>query len=77
MKKLIKNLFLKNFPQNKLNQSPKYVPAEQQPMTMPCRCGGVLVILIRTQARAEPSMNVRRIFTGMNHLRFEGRVNPT
>jgi hypothetical protein len=46
---------------------PKF-PAEQQPMTRPWRCGGVLVILMRIQASTEPIMNVRRIFTGMNHL---------
>lgn len=49
------------------------IPAEQQPMTRPRRCGGVLVILIRIKASAEPIMNVRRIFTGMNHLHIEAK----
>jgi hypothetical protein len=43
-------------------------PAEQQPMTRPWRCGGVFVILMSIQASIEPIMNVRRIFTGINHL---------
>jgi hypothetical protein len=38
------------------------------------RCCGALVIFISIQARAEPIMNVRRMFTGMNHLRINQKL---
>ena len=44
------------------------IPAEQQPKIKPSMCFGGLVILIKIHPKAEPSMNVQRIFNGMNHL---------
>ncbi|KAJ0840538.1 hypothetical protein HanPSC8_Chr14g0619961 [Helianthus annuus] len=44
------------------------VPAAHEPMTRPCKSSGVLVILTSAHPNPDPIMNVRRMFTGMNHL---------
>ena len=48
----------------------EFIPAEQQPKIRPSMRLGGLVILIKIHPKAEPNINVPRIFTGMNHLKM-------
>ena len=46
----------------------KRLPAAQHPIISPHKSRGVLVIFTSIHPSAEPMMNVKRIFNGINHL---------